>query len=191
MSERSTTDEQLRHVLEEVAAGRMLVEEAIAELDHVRPRSAPLQSIVLSTPRYRGSRFVSLSILLFAAMIGSIGGFFGWRTLRFELYGRTTDGKVIRMVHGGGAGNHMKPVVAYAVDGKQYEVTGIISSSPPAFSVGDKAVVHYNPEDPSDAQVSGFIERWLFLVIFGGIGAVLGCIGVACMPRGERASSGG
>lgn len=93
------------------------------------------------------------------------------------------------MVHGGGSGNHTKPVVEYVVDGRRYEITGIISSSPSAYSVRDKAVVHYIPDDPADAQVSSFVERWLFLLIFGGLGVTLGCVALAGLRLREVSQS--
>lgn len=181
--------DSLRKLLEDVAAGRILVEEAMTEVGRLRPSSSSPPSILITARRNSISTTVPLIVLLFAGGIGSVGGFFLWRTLHFEILGRTTEGKVIRMMHGGGSGNHSKPVVAYSVDGKDYEVTGLISSSPPAWSIGDTAVVHYDPADPSAAQVSGFIERWLFPLIFGGLGAVVGCIGLGLLFATSRGRS--
>jgi hypothetical protein len=178
--------DRLQEVLEDVAAGRLLVEEAIVEVDRLRPATASLPTIVATTRGQARSMTLPLIVLLFAGSIGAVGGFFAWRTLHFELTGRTVEGKVVRMVHGGGSGNHSKPVVAYSVDGQDYEVTGLISSSPPAWRVGDRAVVHYDPADPSVAQVSGFIERWLFPVIFGGLGTVVGGIGLMLLGATRR-----
>jgi len=181
MRRRAPDNEALRHLLEDVAAGRIVVDEAVDELERIQAQASPPSSIVLNAPRRRRWSTAMVFIMLFAVTIGGVGGFFGWRTLRFELIGRTTEGRVIHMVHGGGSGNHMKPVVAYSVDGKDYEITGFISSSPPAWNIGEKAVVYYNPADPSDAQISGFIERWLFPLIFGSLGAVVGFVGLAIL----------
>ncbi len=83
------------------------------------------------------------------------------------------------MKHSGGKGG-LFPIVEYTVDGKSFEVQGI-SSKPPAYSVGDPAMVRYRMDNPADAVINSFLQRWLLPVIFTGLGAIF----VAVFGRGR------
>ena len=97
----------------------------------------------------------------------------------FSATGKTpTEGTVVRMERGG---KGSKPVVKYEVDGQDYEVRGLLTTSPPAHSVGDKVAVLYQPQTPSEAVIDTFINRWLFPTIFGGIGAIFALIGAGML----------
>lgn len=89
------------------------------------------------------------------------------------------EGRVVQMKHSGGKGG-LLPVVEYTVDGKSFEVQGI-SSKPPAYSVGDLAMVRYRTKNPADAVINSFLQRWLLPVIFTGLGAIF----VAVFGRGR------
>lgn len=92
------------------------------------------------------------------------------------------EGRVIQMKPSGGKGG-LFPVVEYTVDGKSFEVQGI-SSKPPAYSVGDPAMVRYRTDNPADAVINSFLQRWLLPVIFTGLGAIF----VAVFGRGQLRS---
>lgn len=182
-----TADAKLRTVLEELSMGRLTVDEALEQVKQLRAATAApanlagLMNSALKT-RVRGNTasagWIAGGIL---ALIGTIflcvGGIFGWKIVEFAQGSERVVGKVVRMVHGHGNGNGSKPVVRYVVGGKPYEVEGTISSSPPSFRVGDEATVIYKTDDPNRAQIDSFVERWLFLLVFGGIGALLALIG--------------
>ena len=89
------------------------------------------------------------------------------------------EGRVVQMKMSDGKGG-LFPVVAYTVDGKVFEVQGI-STKPPAYSVGDPAMVRYRTDNPADAVLNSFIQRWLLPVIFTGLGAIF----VAVFGRGR------
>lgn len=77
MAEQSPADQHVRHVLEEVAAGRMLVEEAAAKLDNGRSSGLQLQGVVgIAETNLYPYQSVSLMILLFATMTVAVSGFF-------------------------------------------------------------------------------------------------------------------
>jgi hypothetical protein len=92
------------------------------------------------------------------------------------------EGRVVHMKMSDGKGG-LFPVVAYTVDGKVFEVQGI-STKPPAYSVGDPAMVRYRTDNPADAVLNSFIQRWLLPVIFTGLGAIF----VAVFGRGRLRS---
>jgi Protein of unknown function (DUF3592) len=50
------------------------------------------------------------------------------------------------------------------------------SSSPP--DVGDHVEVLYDPDDPRDAQLSGFFSLWLWPIVLGGLGIGFGAAGL-------------
>ncbi|MGC3968346.1 MAG: DUF3592 domain-containing protein [Pirellulales bacterium] len=130
--------------------------------------------------RSKGGGIVAgMIMILIGGLFGGIGGYFGFKSIHFELQGKQTEGQVIRMIGGGGNSKGSKPVVAYTVEGKPYEIEGSISSSPPAYKTGEKATVYYDPNNPGDAQIGGFVERWLFPTIFGGIGGLVFVVGLS------------
>lgn len=174
-----TADDKLRAVLQELSSGRLLVDEALVQIKRLRPApSATFGSTVVTKKQSRGGLIIAgLILTIIGGIFATVGGVFGYKTLRFEQMGHKVEGEVVRMVHGGGKSKGSKPVVAYLVGGKRYETEGTVGSSPPAWKVGEKATVYYNPDDPTEAQISGFVERWLFPVIFGGIGGVVALVG--------------
>ena len=181
-----SADDNLRAVLQELASGRLLVDEALVQVKKLRPVASSQfgTSVVVKKQSKSGLIIVGLILTLFGGVFGSVGGVFAYKTWRFERMGHKVDGEVFRMVHDGGKNHGSKPVVAYVVNGKRFEIVGSISSSPPAWKVGEKATVYYNPDDPTDAQISGFVERWLFPVIFGGIGGVVASVGITLLLTG-------
>ena len=66
-------------------------------------------------------------------------------------------------------------MVEYHVGGKRFTFRSWLSSSPPAYFVGEKVSVLYRPDNPAKAQINSFTDRWLFAVAFtgSGLGAVL------------------
>lgn len=181
-----SADDKLRSVLQELASGRLLVDEALVQVTRLRPAAGShLGSAVVVKKQSKGGLIIAgLILTVIGGIFGTVGGVFGYKTWRFEQMGHKVEGEVVRMQHGGGKSKGSKPVVAYVVSGKQYETVGTISSSPPAWKVGEKATVYYNPDDPTDAQISGFVERWLFPVIFGGIGGVVASVGLVLLLTG-------
>jgi hypothetical protein len=121
--------------------------------------------------------------LVFAGM-GTLFALFalGWGVWSavFALGAQRTEGTVIRMVAPDG-GDGSKPVVQYQVDGETYECEGSISSSPPAYSVGQKVSVLYRPDEPQKALIGSFVDRWLLPLVFGGAGSLFAAIGFALL----------
>ena len=182
MSSMPPPDEALlRNLLERVARGEVSVEAALPQVKLLTQQSlqmsgaASLQAFsnllrpAMQRQAAAGTWIAGGILALIGTIFFLVGVGIGWRSIQFMDAARA-DGVVIRVANG-------KPTVRYAVQNQDYEVIGSVSSKPPSFAVGEKVTVLYKPEKPADAQIDGFVERWLFLTIFGGIGFILGLIG--------------
>jgi len=70
------------------------------------------------------------------------------------------------------------PIVEYEWQGNIYEIRGSVASNPPAFELGEKAEVLVDPDNPADAIINSFIERWLLVLILGIMGTIFSTIGL-------------
>lgn len=170
----------LRNLLERVSRREITIDEALPQVrllsQHALQTSGVASMQAFSTllqPMIQRQKAAAAWIVggIFA-FIGTIflcvGIGFGWRSFQF-LDAPRADGVIV-------AGGEL-PIAKYEVNGREHQVTMSISFSPPLFNVGDQVGVLYWADDPSNAQLDHFVDRWLFLVIFGGIGAILGLIG--------------
>lgn len=142
----------LEDILAKVAGGQITEEEAARDIRRLaaRPYIPPW---ALRSFRYLG--------LLFAA----IGICFGIYSLLFAIGCAEAPGTVVRVVGG-------RPVVEYPVRGKPFTIQGAVSSSPPAYTVGERVSVLYRPRNPSVARINTFTECWLFPLAFTAFGTV-------------------
>lgn len=94
--------------------------------------------------------------------------------------GLHTEGTVIELVsHRASKGKIVhRPIVVFrdAAGGEHRFVSGA-SSSPPAYAIGERVPVIYNPADPARAEIDGFVERRLGAVIFAVLGGVFAVVG--------------
>ncbi len=58
-----------------------------------------------------------------------------------------------------------QPVVEYSVGGEIYSIQAAISSNPPSYHLGEEVQVRVNPQDPYDAVMDSFWEKYLISVI--------------------------
>lgn len=170
----------LRNLLERVSRREVTVDEALPQVKLLAQHSlqtsgaASLQAFtaMLQPMVQRQKAAAGWIVGIIFAILGSVffcvGIGIGWRSLQF-LDSPTADAVII-------AGGR-SPTAKYKVNNTEYRVTARLSTSPPPFNVGDQCRVVYKADDPADAQIDTFVERWLFLTIFGGIGAVFGVIG--------------
>ena len=54
-----------------------------------------------------------------------------------------------------------------ALDGRQGQALTRVRSNPPAFKVGDRVKVYYDPADPARAMIGTFWELWLAPLVLG------------------------
>ena len=99
-------------------------------------------------------------------------GFFGWgvyaafTAYRLETNGAITEGVVTEMDASTSDGStSYSPVVEFQVNGQTYSFDGNVSSNTPQYHVGQSVTVRYDKDDPSNAQIDKWTERWLMPVI--------------------------
>jgi hypothetical protein len=79
------------------------------------------------------------------------------------------------------------PVVEFtAPDGNPVVFESDVGSSPSSHQVGDRVEVAYDPGEPSDARLTGFLSLYLFPLIFGGLGLVFAAVGTPLFVVGWR-----
>lgn len=156
----------LEGILADVGSGVLTVEQAAAEI-----RAG------LASKRSRRSPFVVfVTLTLIGVVFLSIGAAFGIYSYIKGSNTERTEGEVTQLVASGGKGGK-RPVVRYSVDGQPFEITGFMSTNPPAYTVGEKVTIIYDRDRPAEGTIDAFVERWLFAVIFGGVGVLLLVIG--------------
>jgi hypothetical protein len=173
-------DARLQNILTELSMGRMTTEEARSELDQLA-ELAELDTPTSTTKQQKPSIVAGLVILLFGAVFTGVGMLFAVKSLDYTHDSEQTQGTVIRHDHSGNKGNRI-PIVRYTVDGQSHELRGeVASNSPPA--VNSKQTVIYKKADPSQAQIDSLVQRWLFPLIFLGIGALVAVVGMIVSGR--------
>jgi Protein of unknown function (DUF3592) len=110
-------------------------------------------------------------------------------TARFVATAERTEGTVIDLSRSEDSEGSVtySPVVRFTADGRTIQFTSSSGSSSPP-SVGDRVEVLYDPDDPDDARLSGFLDLWLFPLVAGAIGIACGAIGGFIAWRTRRPS---
>lgn len=99
-----------------------------------------------------------------------VGLWFGWRSLSFSFGTVEVDGQVVEMQTTAGGRGKPRPhaVVRYFVDNREYRVAA--KSNVKDYAIGDAVRVLYRSEQPQEAQLNHFADRWfgpLLASVFG------------------------
>jgi hypothetical protein len=109
----------------------------------------------------------------------SVAGWTGYRSWAYRQSAQSAQGTVIALDWSGDSeSSGARPVVRYEVRGEPYEITGSVSSSPPAHAIGDPVRVLYPPGQASAARLDEWFDFWFLPVFLGGMGLVFGLVGV-------------
>lgn len=116
--------------------------------------------------------WIKVGLAAMGAIFLAVGVGVGITTVSFVSDAKRADGVVIDLAwHSSGkSGMTAAPVVRYDVDGKAYEFTSSMSSKPPAYKVGEQVTVLYDPAEPSEGRLDGFMDLYMFPLIFGILG---------------------
>mgnify|MGYP003348002298 CR=1 FL=1 len=112
----------------------------------------------------------------FIGVLVVIAGVCLWISLqRFKATALRTEGTVIRFTkiesHQGEKTNtQLQYLVQYRVEDKQYTVS--VSSFYPAYSIGQKVMVLYSPDDPEQSKIDSFQEISLGPLFSIGVGSI-------------------
>ena len=63
------------------------------------------------------------------------------------------------------------PIVEYDWHGAKRTYNSTLFSTPPSFAVDEKVDIYINKENPEDALIDDFSERWLVITVFASIAA--------------------
>ncbi|MEM6733926.1 MAG: DUF3592 domain-containing protein [Myxococcota bacterium] len=103
-------------------------------------------------------------------MLMAVGGGFAYSTVYFMDHSVTTTGVITTT---------SPPTAVFEVEGETYEVRGSVNSEPPVYEHDENVTIYYDPNDPADARIDGFLENWFAATLIGGIGSVLAFFGLA------------
>jgi ribosomal protein L7/L12 len=70
--------------------------------------------------------------------------------------------------------NMTAPIVSYEWNGQKKRYYSQGYSSPSEFNLGENVDLYVNRENPEDAMINSFTDRWLAITIVGGIGFIFG-----------------
>jgi hypothetical protein len=105
----------------------------------------------------------------------------------------TTQGKVVGLKPVSSSRHNSltyAPVFHFDVPGTHFAtVVSHISSSPPAFKVGEAVTVRYQPGHPEKAVIDSFGQLWSGDLIFGMAGAISIAIGLLILAAARRVRS--
>jgi len=73
--------------------------------------------------------------------------------------------------------NPSSPLFEYEFEGKTYQYQSSASSNPPSYSLNEEVVMYVDSNNPYNGIVDTFTDRWLVIVILGGMGAMFFGIG--------------
>jgi hypothetical protein len=86
-----------------------------------------------------------------------------WQLLR---HGERASGTVIGLPDGSSTSNASQIVVEYAVGDDIYTITSSVATSS-VLRMGDEVTVLYDPAEPADGTVEGFLELWFVPMLLG------------------------
>lgn len=97
---------------------------------------------------------------------------------KFNDSGVKTNGTVVDLIaKRGSKSTTYSPVVTYNDEaGVKHRYISDVSSSPAAYSIGEQVAIYYNPRNPDDAKIAGWMEYFgalitgIFALVFGLIG---------------------
>lgn len=122
-----------------------------------------------------------LLLLLNLICVAMLGGayYYGRTSWVLSSGGAKAGGKVVALkespaTHDSGVTYY--PVIEYEVAGRSYTFTPSNSSNPPAYAVGERVALLYDPSDPGRARVDSWWELWLMPLALGGAAAVVAVV---------------
>ncbi|NNE48975.1 MAG: DUF3592 domain-containing protein [Altererythrobacter sp.] len=127
-----------------------------------------------------GGILLAMGLFAFAA-----GGWSIWSDRQFAENGVQATGTVVsfeqrrvKRSNSRGYRTMYRPVVTFdGQDGAEYRFVGQAGSSSPAYAIGERVNVIYDPWSPDDAIIDDFGSRQKAPLIFLGVGLIVGGIG--------------
>ncbi|MGB8261715.1 MAG: DUF3592 domain-containing protein [Terracidiphilus sp.] len=135
----------------------------------------------LQTSSPRSLFLAAIVMLLVGTAMLAVAGFQAWRISRFVERSEFAQGTVTALEPVSKAGNRdadrnvtYAPVFTFSTkDGKTVSVLSRTSSNPPAFHLGDRVTVLYDPANPEEARIDRLWQLWSLPLIFAALGLFL------------------
>ncbi len=99
------------------------------------------------------------------------------RQRQFLRRAREATGVVVALTQSPGEGGSLQhPVVEFqTANGEVVEFESPVGQNPPAYQVGQRVPVLYDPGRPEAATIRSFVSLWLWCLVTGLLGATLTC----------------
>ena len=120
-----------------------------------------------SSPNPRGLRIATLIVGLSGLLLLGLALAFAYPSWQLVRHAERTGGTVVGLPGGSSSSSSRRIEVEYAVGDDIYTITSSVASSPPAMQMGEKVTVLYDPADPADGTIEGFLELWFVPMMFG------------------------
>lgn len=114
--------------------------------------------------------FTGIGVLMLA-----IAGYLSYRVHSFTSTAQVATGEVVSLDQNR---DGAKPIVRFTDrQGREVEFQSSVRSKPPSHELGERVQVLYDPAEPAEAELDGFISLWLGPLIVGGLGTAFFAIG--------------
>jgi hypothetical protein len=130
--------------------------------------------------------------LVWIVMLGA-ASYYGQTSWALSQSGVSVEGTVIALKESPAtqdSGVTYYPVIKYDVGGQTYTFESSNSSDPPAYNVGERVWLRYDPADPHRARIDSWYELWLMPVMLGGaalvVAVVINVLAVMSIMRGFK-----
>lgn len=94
-------------------------------------------------------------------------------TAEFQQNSVVVKGSVIYLSESHSKGRALyKPVVEYAYNNQTFQIKGSVASRPPAYEVGENVDILLKIDNPQEAMIDSFFEKWFLVVVFAALGII-------------------
>ncbi len=123
------------------------------------------------------SRVFGALALISACTLLAFGGSCYNRAVNFKKTAVEAQGTVVELKEGAGGGTDSHPIyypiIRFADKARQdHTLYSSSGSYPPAYEVGERVSVLYDPMNPKEAKVNSFSDLWLWPLLLGIMGAL-------------------
>jgi hypothetical protein len=117
--------------------------------------------------RARGLRIAATIMAVTGITVLAVGCWLALQTQRFQAAALRAEGEVVRLTR---SGDGAAPVFRFSdAAGASHEVVSNVYTTPPAWRIGERAVLLYDPAAPGDARPDSFAGTWLLPVALLGL----------------------
>jgi len=101
--------------------------------------------------------------------------------------GVVVDYKMGRKKKNGRRSSSLFPVVTYTTrENHEIKFVSSFGSTPAKYKIGEKVTVLYDPRDPNEAQIEGYMEQWFAPTVLMGMSFIFLAIGAGVLQFGFK-----